>query len=153
MKADFIAEMLSKKAQYAIYALTHLARCYNQGPVLINDISKAEKIPKKFLELILLELKKNGFVSSKMGKGGGYYLINSPENINLADIVRLFDGAIALLPCATFRYYEPCKHCKDEAQCAIRFFIKQVRDETVNLLKNITLDKIVNKEKELFKEN
>lgn len=141
--------MLSKKALYAIYALTYLAKYYQKGPVLIQEISKSEKIPKKFLEQILNDLKKNGFCSSKMGRGGGYYLHNPPDKINLAEIVRLFDGAIALLPCATYKYYEPCKHCKDENKCAVRFYIKTIRDETVNLLKNITLDKIIKKEEEL----
>jgi len=145
--------MLTKKGQYAIYALVKLGKNYNKGPVLISEIAESEKIPKKFLETILVELKRAGFVNSKMGKGGGYYLLNGPENINLADVVRLFDGAIALLPCATFRFYEPCTHCKDEAACGVRFFIKEIRDETVNMLKNITLDKIIEKEEFLRKNN
>jgi len=138
--------MLTKKAQYAIYALVNLAKEYEKGPVLIKDIAEKENLPKKFLENILLELKRNGFVSSKMGKGGGYYLLKTPDSINLADVVRLFDGAIALLPCATFKFYEPCNQCKDEAKCSVRFFIKEIRDETVNMLKNITLSAIIEKE-------
>jgi len=143
--------MLTKKAQYAIYALKYLTREYEKGPVITQEISESEKIPKKFLENILLDLKRNGFVGSKMGKGGGYYLLKDPDSINLADVVRLFDGAIALISCATFRYYEPCTQCKDEARCSVKFFIKEIRDETVNMLKNITLRKLIEKEDELLK--
>ena len=143
--------MLSKKAQYSIYALVYLARAYDQGPVMIKEIAKNERIPKKFLESILLDLRNNGVVSSKKGRAGGYYLIKKPEEVNLADIIRLFDGALALLPCVTFRYYEECNHCKDENKCGVRSFIKDVRDETVNILKRASLAQIIEREKELEK--
>ena len=144
--------MLSKKAQYAIYSLVNLARNYEKGPVLISEIAESEKIPKKFLETILLDLKNNGFVQSKMGKGGGYYLIKNPDEVNLADVIRVFDGAIALLPCVTFKYYEECSHCKDENTCGVRFYIREVRDETVKILKRTTLAGILNAENKLIKE-
>jgi Rrf2 family protein len=139
--------MLSKKAQYSLYALVHLARKYEEGPVLISDIVEEEKLPRKFLESILLELKNNGVVSSKKGKGGGYYLIRKPSEVNFAEIIRYFDGAIALLPCVTYNYYESCNHCKDETKCALRSVIKDIRDETVNILKNTTLQDVVDREK------
>jgi Rrf2 family protein len=139
--------MLSKKTQYSLYALLHLAKQYGMGPVLISEIAEKEKIPRKFLENILLELKNNGFVGSKKGKGGGYYLIKNPEQINLADIIRLFDGAIALLPCAAYKYYQPCSHCRDEEKCGLRSVIKEIRDETVNMMKSKTLAGILEKEK------
>ena len=142
--------MLSKKTQYSILALVKLAREYNSGPVLISKISESERIPKKFLETILLELKQTGMLGSKKGKGGGYFLIRDPQQINIAEIIRHFDGAIALIPCATFKYYQPCQHCKDENTCGIRSYIKDLRDETVNMLKNISLVDIIEREQNLM---
>ena len=142
--------MLSKKAQYSILALVKLAKEYNNGPVLISRISDSERIPKKFLELILFDLKQAGILGSKKGKGGGYYLIRKPDEITLADIIRHVDGAIALIPCVTYKYYQPCQHCKDEMTCGIRSFIKDVRDETVNILKKISLSDIIKREEKLM---
>lgn len=141
--------MLSKKTQYSLLALLALTREYNNGPVLISKISNSNNIPQKFLESILLELKKNGFVNSKKGKGGGYYLLKSPENISLADVIRLFEGAIALLPCAANKYYEPCPHTRDEDLCGLRCVFKELRDETVKILKGYNLQQIINKEEML----
>lgn len=141
--------MLSKKAKYAINALVYLARNFECGPKLIQEIAESENIPKKFLEGILLDLKNNGILASKKGKGGGYYLLKDPEEVNLATIVRIFDGAIALIPCVTYRYYERCDECKDENICGIRSVFKEVRDETVNLLKKATLAEILRRETEL----
>jgi Rrf2 family protein len=138
--------MLSKKAQYSILALVKLAKEFENGPVLIGKISETEKIPKKFLESILFELKQMGILASKKGKGGGYFLIKKPAEISLADIIRHIDGAIALIPCVTYKYYQPCQHCKDERICGIRSIIKDVRDETVNMLKNISLKDIIDRE-------
>lgn len=143
--------MLSKKAQYSILALVKLAKEYKNGPVLISTISDSEKIPKKFLETILLDFKQTGILASKKGKGGGYFLIRNPREVTLADIIRYIDGAIALIPCVTYRYYQPCQHCKDEVTCGIRSIIKEIRDETVNRLKNISLDDILHREEDLKK--
>lgn len=145
--------MLSKKAKYAINALINLARKVDQGPILISDISEEEKIPKKFLEAILLDLRNAGILNSKKGKGGGYYLIKKPEDVNLATVIRLFDGAIALLPCVSYQYYERCDECKDEEVCGIRSVIKEVRDETVRILKQNSLADIIEREKELKEGN
>jgi len=142
--------MLSKKSQYSLNALIYLASRYNEGPVLIEEIANKAVLPKKFLEAILLELKKTGIVSSKKGKGGGYYLIKNPAEVNLADIIRQFDGAIALLPCATYNYYEKCEHCKDEKTCGLRSIIKDLRDETVKILKRTSLADILEREKKLI---
>lgn len=143
--------MLSKKTQYAIYALTYLAREYQKGPVLIGTISESGNIPRKFLETILLELKNTGTLGSKKGKGGGYYLLKDPQEVNLADVIRQFEGAIALLPCVTYRYYEPCPHCVDEATCGFRAIVKDLRDEVVNILKKNTLKDILLREEMLKK--
>ena len=97
--------MLSKKCKYAIHALVHLAKKYQQGPVHIQEIADKEKIPKKFLEAILLELRKAKILHSKKGKGGGYYLQKRPDEVNLIEIIRLMDGAIAMLPCVSLNYY------------------------------------------------
>ncbi len=135
--------MLSKKAKYAINALVNLTRKYDRGPILISEIAKEEKIPKKFLEAILLDLRNAGILNSKKGKGGGYYLIKPPGEVNLATVVRLFDGAIALLPCVSYKYYERCDECEDEEACGIRDVFMEVKEETVNLLKKNTLADIV----------
>jgi len=145
----YFCVMLSKKTQYAIFALTHLAREYSKGPVLIGAIAASGSIPRKFLESILLDLKNTGFLASKKGKGGGYYLIKHPAEVNLAEIIRHFEGAIALLPCATYKYYEPCNLCQEEKTCGIRGIIKDIRDEMVPLLKKKTLMDILCKEEDL----
>ena len=141
--------MLSKRAKYAIQAMIRLAKEKDNGPLVIGEISEREHIPKKFLESILLELKNAGYVNSRKGRRGGYYLIKDPDEINMADIHRIFDGAIALLPCVTYQYYERCEECQDEKTCSIRIAIKEVRDATVNIMKRYTLKELVEKEHEL----
>ncbi|WP_028981351.1 RrF2 family transcriptional regulator [Sporocytophaga myxococcoides] len=141
--------MLSKKTRYAIKALTKLAKEFQKGPILISDISKTERIPQKFLEAILLELKNAGILNSKKGKGGGYYLIKKPEEVDLANIIRLFDGAIALLPCVSIKYYERCDECVDETLCGFRDIIREVRDNTLKILKESTLQDIIQREDSL----
>ena len=98
--------MLSKKSKYAIHALVYLAERDGQGPVQIGEIADSQNIPKKFLEAILLELKNGRILNSKKGKGGGYYLQRKPEEINLTEVIRLTNGAIALLPCVSLNFYE-----------------------------------------------
>jgi len=145
------ALMLSKKCKYAIHALVYLAERYQQGPVHIQEIADAQRIPKKFLEAILLELRNAKVLHSKKGKGGGYYLYKKPEDVNLIEIIRLMDGAIAMLPCVSLNYYEPCEECKDEKTCGIRDSFLGVRDETLRILSESTLAKIVKREKLLSK--
>lgn len=141
--------MISKKTKYALNALVYLAREYGKGPILISQIAEHEKIPQKFLEAILLDLKNVGILNSKKGKGGGYYLLRNPQEVNVAEVMRLFDGAIALLPCVTYRYYERCEECKNETTCGIRDVFKQVRNETVKILKGNTLASIMTREDKL----
>lgn len=138
--------MLSKKSKYAINALVYLARqarLDTERKVQVAEIAEAQNIPKKFLEAILLDLKHNGIVGSKMGRGGGYYLRREPSEVNLADIHRIFDGAIGLLPCVTYQYYEKCEECVDEETCGIREAILEVRNKTVEILKENTLEHIL----------
>ncbi len=139
--------MLSKKCKYAIHALVYLAERYQQGPVHIQDIAEEQHIPKKFLEAILLELRNAKILHSKKGKGGGYYLYRKPEDVNLMEIMRLMDGAIAMLPCVSLNYYEPCEECRDEKNCGIRDVFIGVRDETLRILSESTLAQILERQK------
>jgi Rrf2 family protein len=141
--------MMSKKTKYAINALVYLAKAYREGPVMIGQIAKSERIPHKFLENILLVLRNAGILNSKKGRGGGYYLRKPPEEVHIAEVMRLFDGPIALLPCVSFNYYERCEECKDEAACGIRDVFIGVRDETVRRLKEATLSDIIRRENSL----
>lgn len=141
--------MISKKTKYAINALIHLAKRKDEGPIVISEIAEKEHIPQKFLEAILLDLKKAAILSSKKGKGGGYYLLKDPNEVNLADVMRLLDGPIALLPCVSYLYYERCEECKDEATCGQRDVFLEVRNKTVALLKKATLTEIMKREKKL----
>ncbi|HEY9049600.1 MAG TPA: Rrf2 family transcriptional regulator [Ohtaekwangia sp.] len=140
--------MLSKKCKYAIHALVHMAR-EPEGKFLIKDISDACNIPKKFLEAILLDLKRAGILGSKQGKGGGYFLRMKPAEVNLAEVVRQFDGAIALVSCAAHKFYEPCAECEDEETCTVHDAFLQIRNATVEMLKADTLESLVKKEAKL----
>lgn len=139
--------MLSKKTKYAIHSLTYLARQEAGKPILIADIAKEAVVPRKFLETILLDLKKAGILTSKMGKGGGYSLRVSPADIKLSTLLRMFDGPIALLPCASLNYYQPCDECVSEESCGLHFVMAEVRDETLKILENKTIQDILNQEK------
>lgn len=135
--------MLSKKTRYAMLALTKLAREYGNGPIPISEIATSEKIPQRFLENILLEIKKMGILGSRLGKAGGYYLIKKPEEVSLGDIVRQFEGTIAMLHCISEKAYQPCEFCKDEKNCKIRKVFKEVRDNTLSILQKTTLDQLI----------
>lgn len=131
--------MLTKKSKYALKALMILAGHAGQGPMLVTDLAARERIPKKFLEAILLDLKRHGLLQSKKGKGGGYFLLRPPAEITVGQVVRLLDGPLALVPCASQTAYMPCDDCEDEDACAIRWAMKEVRDATAKILDNTTL--------------
>ena len=131
--------MLSKKTKYGLKALSYLAKQKSNKPVLISEIAKSEKISKKFLESILLTLKKNGILSSKKGKGGGYYLLNKSNEIKISTVIRLLEGPIAMLPCVSLNYYEKCDDCESEALCSVNSLMVEVRDSTLKILENKTL--------------
>ena len=135
--------MLTQKTRYSMLAMVRLAKEYGKGTLMINEIAESERIPKRFLESILLELKKNGYLSSKLGKNGGYFLMKNPKDVNLLEIVRLFEGSIAMLKCTSEKYYEPCEHCKDEESCAVRGTFKDIREYTFNKLAATSLDMLV----------
>jgi len=136
--------MISKKCKYALKALIRLAQEFGGDLVLTDEIAKSEHIPKKFLELILLDLKHAGYVSSKQGSKGGYRLVQHPSQISLADIYRLFDGAIALLPCVSQKFYEACDDCPDEKACRLKRVFIDVREKTYGLLAGITIESFLN---------
>jgi Rrf2 family protein len=131
--------MLCNKTKYALKALQVLAKEYGQGPVLISEIARRENIPPKFLELILLDLKNQGILQSKKGKGGGYFLARSPQSVTVGQIVRVMEGPLALLPCVSRTSYMRCRECRDERTCGIRIVLKDVRDATAKILDSTTL--------------
>ena len=134
--------MLSKKSQYAFKALTYLSEKFNEGPVLISEIAAKKKIPIKFLESILLELKKADILDSKKGKGGGYFLKQKPEKVKVSTIIRLINGPIAMLPCVSLYFYERCKNC-NEKHCGLHDMMIEVRDATLAVVENRTLKDLV----------
>jgi Rrf2 family protein len=136
--------MMSKKCKYALKALVRLGGDFGGGQLLTQDIARAENIPKKFLEQILLDLKHAGYVRSKQGTKGGYRLVRDPSEITLAEIYRLFDGAIALVPCVSQKFYEECDDCPDEKTCRLKRVFIEVREQTNELLSGVTIDSFLN---------
>ncbi len=124
-------------------ALTRLAREVGNGAILISDIARSENIPQRYLEAILLDLKKLGMLGSKLGKSGGYFLIRKPEDINLSEVVRHFEGPIALVPCVSEKAYQPCEFCKDEVSCNLRKVFKDIRDYTYRRLQETNLRDLI----------
>lgn len=133
--------MLSKKSQYAFKALSYLAKKRDDGPILISEIAEKKKIPLKFLENILLQLKLSAILDSKKGKGGGYFFKQDPSQIKMATIMRLIDGPIALLPCVSLYFYERCENC-NEKECGLHDVMIEVRDATLAILEHKTITDI-----------
>jgi len=131
--------MLSKKTKYGLKALTFIARSDSDAPVPVAVIAKGEQIPQKFLEGILLTLKKSGILGSKKGKHGGYYLRDVPSEIKMTDVMRVLEGPIAMVPCVSLNYYEKCDDCPDENLCSVHKLMIQVRDNTLEVFRNTTL--------------
>lgn len=138
--------MLSRKTKYGIKALAYLAKKENKTPVQTSEIAKSENISLKFLESILLNLRKAGFLGSKKGKGGGYYLIKEPEEIRMTNVIRILEGPIAMLPCVSLNYYEKCDDCPDELACSVHALMIQVRDSTLKVLGDNTLADLATRE-------
>lgn len=139
--------MLPKKTKYAIKALMALAKTYEQKqPQRIADIAENEKIPKKFLEAILLDLRKLGIVNSKMGAHGGYYLSKHPDDIYLSNIIRYTGGPIALVPCVSLNFYEKCEECPNENICGLRDVMQEVRDASLDILAKTSLSDLIKRE-------
>jgi Rrf2 family protein len=132
--------MLTQRSRYALRAMLFLAGQQMGGPpVPMNKIAAAANVPKKFLELILAELREAGFLHSHRGKAGGYCLSRRPHLISLGEIIRVIEGPLALVPCVSRTAYRPCNDCRDEATCAIRLAMARVRDETARILDGTSL--------------
>src|SRR5690606_32695545 len=130
--------MLSRKAQYAIRAVSYLAAGKDNRPVSILELSVNNTIPLKFLEQILLQLKNAGVLDSKKGKGGGYFFGCDPASVTLAQIIRLIDGPISLFPCVSLYFYQECGNCR-EPDCRIKRVFSEARDATLSVLDKRTI--------------
>ncbi|HYZ85230.1 MAG TPA: Rrf2 family transcriptional regulator [Bryobacteraceae bacterium] len=130
---------LSKKCKYALQALYGLSAEYGKAPVLISTLSEKQRIPHKFLEVILWELKQRGLVESKKGKHGGYWLAKAPDTITIGSIIRMIDGPLAPLPCASETAYRQCDECNDVAKCGTRIVMREVRNAMAAILDHKTL--------------
>lgn len=139
--------MLSQKARYALRALFVLGAQQGEEPVMIADIAEGANVPRKFLEQILLELKKRGVVHSLRGKFGGYTLGRKPQDITFAEVIRIIDGPLALSPCASRTAYRKCDDCEDEVTCGIRKVLLDVREATAGILETRTLAQAIATEK------
>jgi Rrf2 family protein len=131
--------MLTQKAKYALRALIMLSEQPDDGLVLIADIAERENIPRKFLEAILVELRKHGLLFAKRGKSGGYRLARLASDISFGEVIRVIDGQLAPIPCASKFSFKPCEDCGDPAACSVRWLMVQVRDATADVLDNCTL--------------
>ena len=131
--------MLTRKSKYGLKALLVLAEAPDQGPMLISELAARQKLPRKFLEAILLELKRAGLLHSKKGKGGGYFLHRRPDAITFGEVIRALDGPLAAVPCVSQTAYMKCEECVDEQTCGVRLAMKDVRDATARILDHTTL--------------
>ena len=134
---------ISKRTQYGLKAVLALGRRYGEGPVLIATLSKEEGIPLKFLEVILLDLKGQGLLESKKGKHGGYQLSRPPSTLTVGSLIRMLEGPLAPLPCASETAYKPCDECGDVESCGTRIIMRQVRDAMADVLDRTTLADLI----------
>ncbi len=132
---------LSTKGEYASRAMLELARNYDQRPLHIRDISKLQSIPQRFLEQILLQLKRAGYLRSRKGPDGGYYLSKPPGEITVAEVIRVMDGPLAPIDCVSVTAHEICPH---EKSCSLMWLWKDVRDAVAEILEKTTLADLVN---------
>lgn len=142
--------MISQRAKYALRALLALVEARAGEQLMISEISRRKAIPKKFLEQILLELKRSGMVESRRGRLGGYVLARPAEKITFGEVLRLIDGPVALLPCLSKIAYRRCADCADEKTCEIRHVFARVADATRDVLDKTTLADAVKVPRELL---
>lgn len=131
--------MLTQKAKYAVRALAVLGAVDRNVPLPIHEVADRAHAPQKFLEAILLELRRHGVLASTRGKAGGYVLARPADEICLGDVIRMMDGPLAPLPCASLTAYRPCLDCPDPGACSLRRVMRQVRDATAAILDNTTV--------------
>jgi Rrf2 family protein len=130
---------ISKRTQYGLKAMLALGRKYREGPILISTLAREEVIPIKFLEAILLDMKGRGLLDSKMGRKGGYFLSRPPSAITIGSIIRIIEGPLAPLPCASETAFKPCEECQDVENCGTRIIMRRVRDAISDVLDRTTL--------------
>ena len=135
--------MLSKKSTYGLKALMNMARNPERGQVLISELAREERIPKKFLEAILLALKNGGVLTSRIGKGGGYSLALSPKSVTIGKIIRILEGDFAPVSCLSETNYARCDECNDEASCGIRLVLADVQQAMNSVMDTVTLAEMV----------
>jgi len=135
--------LLSQKARYALHALIVLAQHDGQEPMQIADVATEARVPRKFLEQILVDLKRRGIVRSQRGRSGGYFIGKAPKDISFAEIIRTIDGPLALAPCVSVTAYHKCEDCVDEATCSIRKVLLAARDATAEVLETRNLAQAV----------
>jgi len=131
--------VLTRKSKYGLKALLLLAREHGRGPVQASELAGREGIPEKFLQAILLDLKRRGIVQSKRGQGGGYQLARDPAGVSFGEVIRVLEGPLALTPCVSQTAYRPCDECADERSCGIRLVMRDVRDHTARILEGASL--------------
>ena len=131
--------MLSRKSKYGLKALLLLADEEGRGPVQASELAERQRLPKKFLEAILLDLTRHGLLQSKKGRGGGYVLNRKPGDITVGQVIRILNGPLALVPCVSQTAYSRCEECIDEQSCGVHLAMKEVRDATARILDNTTL--------------
>ena len=141
--------MLNKKTKYALRAVLALARRRDEGLVLIADLAESESIPKKFLEQILLDLKRAGILASTKGKGGGYALGRPASDISVGAVIRVIEGPLALVPCVSKQSPGVCEECRNPMTCGLRVAMKEVRDQTAEILDNTSIQSVIRTEDEL----
>lgn len=145
--------MLTMKARYALRALSHLAEAPRGSRAQAADIAEHERIPRKFLELILRELRQHGFVLSRKGRGGGYVLRLAPDQVSVASVLRAIDGPLAPVPCVSRSAYDRCDECREEHACGIRLVLKEAHDATLRVLEGTTLEDLRRRTNEARREH
>src|SRR5258708_14160395 len=134
---------LSKRTQYGMKAMIGLGRRYREGPILISTLAREEWIPLKFIEAILLDLKTRGLLESRLGRKGGYQLSRPPSTITIGSIVRIMEGPLAPLPCASETQFQACEECPDVENCGTRIIMRRVRDSISEVLDRTTLADLI----------
>lgn len=135
--------MMSKRCKYALKALICISK-NKEGVIKASQIASKENIPRKFLEQILSDLKNSAYIGSKQGSEGGYFLLKKAADIRFSDIYRLFDGAIALLPCVSEKFYYPCEDCLQPESCQLKFYFAQLRNQTYQIMEKMTIESLSN---------
>jgi Rrf2 family protein len=137
--------MISRKTKYALRALTYLAQQSDDKPILIAELAKAENIPKKFLEFILLSLRKGGLLTSRSGKGGGYRLAHPPSEITIGNVVRILEGGFSLVHCLDENGSRHCEEGNDPSCCGIHLVMADVKLSISSVLETTTLADMITK--------